>query len=175
MAQALSPEQVLTRELRTWRERRELTAQQLADRIADSGGRLSRQAISKIENGDRKVTLDELTAIGQALGVPPLLLFLPLGKEAEVQFAPSQALPTWDAVKWWMGAAAEADYAPDASALFGFFRDHDELVRTVEYNRDATTGLADTWAERLRDLRKNMRRAGVLPPVLPASLSDLDT
>jgi transcriptional regulator with XRE-family HTH domain len=174
VSEALNPEQVVARELRSWRERRGLTAQQLSDRIAQHGGKLSRQAISKIENEDRRVTLDELSSVAMALDVPPVLLTLPLGRDPMVQLAPNYTVPTWDAVKWWIGEIGREGGDDVGTAVLGYFRDHDELTRTVLYNRSAETGLAQTWGERLRDLRKNMRRAGVLPPELPAELADIE-
>lgn len=46
------------------------SAQRLADQVVAEGGDLSRQAISKIENGDRKVSLVEAIQLSAALGVP---------------------------------------------------------------------------------------------------------
>lgn len=171
MAETPSPEEVLVRELRAWRERRGYTAQQLADRTK---GVLSRQAISKVENGDRRLTLNELTALGVALNVSPLLLVLPLGREANVQILPGETSPTWEVFKWWTGDVVIEDGGTDATATIGYFKDHDELVRTVQWNRESGSGLAASWQDRLLDLRKNMRRAGVLPPALPADLADLN-
>ncbi len=171
MSQALSPEQVLARELRVWRERRGLTAQQLADRMK---GKLSRQAISKIENGDRRVTLDEAAGLALALGVPPVLLTLPLGRESTVELLPGYEVPTWHAVKWWVGEVGQDGFDDAGTSVLGYFRDHDELIGVITYNRRAETGLAGGFEERLRDLRKNMRRANVLPPELPEDLADVD-
>ncbi len=175
MPDASSPEQVLVRELRAWRERRGLTAQQVADRI---GGKLSRQAISKVENEDRKVTLDELAVLAWALDVPPILLTLPLGREPAVQILPGHTVPTWNAVKWWIGETGGREGGDSAgTAVIGYFRDHDRMEWYPRTQRAAghDDDEAVRWAvERLRDLRKNMRRAGVLPPDLPAELADID-
>ena len=62
----------LQRQIRVWRERRNLSAQALADRIAKIGGTLSRVAISKIENGDRGATVEEWLLLAHALAVPHL-------------------------------------------------------------------------------------------------------
>jgi transcriptional regulator with XRE-family HTH domain len=174
VADAMSPEEVLVHQLRAWRRRRGLTAQELADRVARSGGNLSRQAISKIETGDRKVTPDELYSLAYVLDVPPLLLTLPLGVQPDVQIL-GHAVPTWQAFKWSMGEVGIDGGDGAGAAVIGYFRDHDELINTVLVNRErGEQDLAASFAERLLDLRKNMRRAGVLPPELPADLADID-
>ncbi|MFC6364627.1 helix-turn-helix domain-containing protein [Nonomuraea thailandensis] len=48
-----------------------LSAQQLADRIAERGGKLDRPAISKIELAKRRVNVDDLAELAEALGVAP--------------------------------------------------------------------------------------------------------
>lgn len=47
-----------------------MTCQQLADRIAALGGRLSRGALAKAEARGRRLSLGEAVLIGQALDVP---------------------------------------------------------------------------------------------------------
>src|SRR5262245_28616402 len=92
--------------LRMYREMRSLTAEQFADRVAASGGKLDRQAISKIERGVRGVSLDEWLMLAFALNVPPLLLFLPLGNQEEriaVTPIPGLALPAANAWRWVIG------------------------------------------------------------------------
>lgn len=111
MEQARTPEGTVAHELSAWRGRRQLTAQQLAEQIAMFGGKLSRQAISKIENGDRGVSLDELLLIARALRVPPVLLLLPVGRAnedgrpVEVQVLPGENVMPWHALRWFNGEA----------------------------------------------------------------------
>jgi transcriptional regulator with XRE-family HTH domain len=101
--QSVPERSFLAREIRRRRDERRLTAQQLADRVVAAGGKLSRQAISKIENGERGVAVEELLLLAKALGTPPALLLFPLGREQETEILPGQAVPTWDAVKWFTG------------------------------------------------------------------------
>lgn len=98
-----TPTEALQRQVRTWRDRRKLSAQALADRVAELGGSLSRVAISKIENGDRGVSLDEWLQLAHALAVPPPLLFLDLERGEHVQIAPSVVLHPWLAWEWVIG------------------------------------------------------------------------
>ena len=97
------PVQVLAQQVRIWRDRRGLSAQQLADRVSEVGGKLDRQAISKIETGGRGVQLEEWLHLAYALSVPPLLLFLPLGSDAEVAIAPEVSVHPDLAWQWISG------------------------------------------------------------------------
>jgi len=197
------PEKLLAREVRAWRSRRELTAQQLADQVQELGGSLSRQAISKLENGDRGVSIEELFLLARALRVPPVLLVLPLGAQPKVELLPGRQADTWDAVKWftgdgpfpeqpsaWREMPADARW-PDVvdednfrayeagATILRYYQDHDRQVgelrrlRFIAEQEDAkpTDIEAAKWAEvRVRDLRENMRRAGLLPPQMPWNL-----
>jgi transcriptional regulator with XRE-family HTH domain len=88
-----APERVVAWAVRRHRDNRlHISAQELADRVTEAGGKLSRQAISKIENGDRGISVAELLVLARALEVPPLLLLYP---DAE----------RWHAAKWFTGEA----------------------------------------------------------------------
>lgn len=54
-----------------------MTVRALADRLNESGVRTAHSALSEIENGARRVDVDDLTALAAALGVSPLFLLLP--------------------------------------------------------------------------------------------------
>jgi len=146
------PSQVLAQQVRAWRDRRGLSAQQLADRIAASGGKLDRQAISKIEVSGRGVRLEEWLQLAYALGVPPLTLVFPAGREQTIEVLPGQPVDTWRAAKWFTGEApfprhdssvyvVGEDDRPDPEfeegvASLRLLRDHD---RYVELRLEATT------------------------------------
>lgn len=101
------PSEVLARQVRYWRdERRKLSAQGLANRLAEIGApTLNRRSISKIENGERGVTLDEWLQLAHALAVPPLLLFLDLRQGADVRIADQVIVHPWLAWTWVVGEA----------------------------------------------------------------------
>lgn len=94
------PSEVLARQVRVWREQRKLSAQALADRIAEDGGNLTRVAISKIENRDRGVTVDEWLQLAYALAVPPALLLLDLRAGSPVAIVPGAVVHPWLAWQW---------------------------------------------------------------------------
>jgi transcriptional regulator with XRE-family HTH domain len=56
--------------IRAFREALGMSAQAVADRLAEQGcPEITRAALSKIENGDRRVTLDEAVALCKAFDV----------------------------------------------------------------------------------------------------------
>jgi transcriptional regulator with XRE-family HTH domain len=123
------PESIVAREIRRRRDQRGFTAQDLAARIAKDGGKLSRQAISKIENGDRGVSIQELLLLGKALGVPPALLLFPLGREATVEVLPGHDAATWQVWRWFAGL----DVFP------GSVRDDPEDIRAFQAGSQPVT------------------------------------
>lgn len=100
---AARPSEVLQNQLPVWRKRRRLNQQQLADRIKEDGGNLTRVAISKIETGDRSVSLDEWLQLAYALAVPPPLLFLDLFGGDQVAIVPGAEVHPWLAWGWVVG------------------------------------------------------------------------
>lgn len=103
MSEATSPGEVIARQVKYWRGRRKLSAQALADRIADDGGTLDRPAIFKIENGKRGVSVEEWLQLAYALAVPPPLLFLDLASGGKVAIVPGAEVHPWGAWQWVAG------------------------------------------------------------------------
>lgn len=61
------------------RKSRQISLKQLESHLAKLGRRISLSGLSKIENGDRKVDVDDLFAIALTLDVSPIALLLPQG------------------------------------------------------------------------------------------------
>ena len=96
--------QVLAKQLVTWRDRRGLSAEQLAGRIADLGGKLNRVAITEIETGIRlRISLDEALLLAAALNVPPPLLFFPFESGERVAVTPKSVIHPDLAYQWLTG------------------------------------------------------------------------
>lgn len=83
-------------QVRRHRTAQGLTIQALSDRCLDLGVPLSRVTITKIENKAREhVGIEELIALGEALGVSPMdLMFPPDEENLCVEFLPAQYFPT---------------------------------------------------------------------------------
>lgn len=103
MGNAERPSDVLARQVKYWRTRRKLSAQALADRIAEDQGTLDRPAIFKIENGKRGVSVEEWLQLAYALAVPPALLFLDLARGDQVAVVPGAEIHPWLAWQWVAG------------------------------------------------------------------------
>lgn len=87
------------------REAQRMPITQLSERMGELGKPIARLGISDLEKGKRKVDVDELVALAKALGVPPLLLILPVGSEPETEVLPGIVRDTWDAAQWFTGEA----------------------------------------------------------------------
>jgi transcriptional regulator with XRE-family HTH domain len=79
-----------------------VTKVQLARRLADTDRPLTANTVSEVENGARRVDVDDLTALAAALGVSPLFLLLPHEfREGEtVQLAGVGEVAVRDAWAW---------------------------------------------------------------------------
>ncbi|MGH1551004.1 helix-turn-helix domain-containing protein [Leifsonia poae] len=66
------------------RKSKQLSLKDIETATADRGRRLSFSGLSKIENGDRRVDVDDLMVLAQVLDVSPLTLMLPTGEPDDV-------------------------------------------------------------------------------------------
>lgn len=114
---ANTPGHVLARQVRRWREERKLSAQALANRLAEIGSTLDRRAIFKIETENRGVSVDEWLQLAHVLAVPPPLLFLDLESGDDVEVAPDVALHPWIVWEWVVGEHASPVPSENGGAL----------------------------------------------------------
>lgn len=136
MEHAEKPSEVLARQVRVWRERRKLSAQGLADRIAEDGGSLDRLAISKIENGKRGVSLDDWLQLAYALAVPPPLLFLDLTNGSDVAIVPGAVVHPW--LAWTFATGGGPPVTTDRKAKRSDeFRNAHHYIQYYEAEREA--------------------------------------
>lgn len=117
----------VAQEVRRHRMRRGMSAQQLADVCAQLGLPLSRSALANLESGRRPtVSLAEVLVLGKALGVPPIELVFPVGREEQlVEVLPGKKMGAWEAVKWFSGEGPFLQRAEDG-AWYATPGDHDE-------------------------------------------------
>lgn len=98
-------------QVRYWRDQRQLSAQQVADKTKDLGYHVPRSVIANLENGRRDiVTVAELLAFAAALDVPPAILIAPVGRVESLPILPSWTTSPWMARGWMNGAAVHPDY-----------------------------------------------------------------
>jgi transcriptional regulator with XRE-family HTH domain len=96
------PSEVFRSRLREVRRLKGWTQQELADALARAGLDLSAFAITRIETGNRGVSLDQAIAMAAVLGVSPLHMIVPLEDE-RVQLAPQLTVTTAEARAWLRG------------------------------------------------------------------------
>lgn len=140
-------------EIRRWRQRRSISAQQLSDRCAVLGHPVPRNVIANLESRRRNaITVPELIIIAMALNVPPVLLIYPLGADSAVDVAPEQGMTPWGAMRWFaaekrpsggmLGGKGQLEIADamreweDAYAIIVLYRRHDILIRRYRFMRD---------------------------------------
>lgn len=96
------PSEIFREQLRACRERKGWKQRHLAERLTELGDKVHQTAVAKIENGEKKVTLDQAIEIAAALDVSPLALFLPRDDDAGVCLAPSAAPQSSATVRAWI-------------------------------------------------------------------------
>jgi transcriptional regulator with XRE-family HTH domain len=107
-------------EVRRYRQLRQLSVKELADRCAKLGWPIKRSVLSNLELSYREtVTVPEILILAAALNVAPVLLLFPVGRQEQVEYLPDSAVSPWDAAKWFSGQSDR----PDATPL-----DNDERV-----------------------------------------------
>ncbi len=87
----------------TFREARRLTLAQLSDRLGQLGRPILPTGISKIENGERRIDVDDLVALALALEVTPNALLIPAGSDTEARLTNAVAAPAAEAWQWASG------------------------------------------------------------------------
>lgn len=147
------------------RERRKLSAQQVAELCAKLGvPSISRVVITKLENGRRDgVSAAELLALGAALDVPPIELLIPLDDAGEVEILPGVKRGTWDAFKWFTGG-------PGPASRPGLWESHEkfalQLIMAYLTWENDDGAQVQAVAGQLRSIRALMREKGITPPDL---------
>ena len=87
--------------VRRLRELRRLTLSELSSSLGEVGHRILPSGLSKIEQGDRGVDVDDLVAMALALGVHPnALLFPSSATDAEAHLSANVSAPSWAAWQW---------------------------------------------------------------------------
>jgi transcriptional regulator with XRE-family HTH domain len=104
--------------IRDARKAENVSAVQLAARTAELEYPIHRVAISKLESGERAITLPELVILAAALNTVPLALLLPDTADATIQVLPGNEMTGADAIGWFTGttSATPAGVKRDPSA-----------------------------------------------------------
>jgi transcriptional regulator with XRE-family HTH domain len=98
-----APSEVFGPQLARYRQRMQWTTERLSEELASLGVTMHPSAVTKIERGTRRVTLDEAMALSAALNVPLVLFLLPLRDREVVEVAPKLKVNPWLALGWLLG------------------------------------------------------------------------
>lgn len=103
-APSQTPTATVAARIRELRERRGLSARQLAERCAEAGADwLDRSIIANIESGRRRtITIDEVLVFAHALDVAPIHLFVPVDARPML-VTPKWVVPSPRAREWVRG------------------------------------------------------------------------
>lgn len=82
-----------------------MSAAKLAARTAELGYPIHRVAISKLESGERAITVPELVILAAALNTVPLALLLP-GTDEKIEILPGNAMTGAATIGWFTGASS---------------------------------------------------------------------
>ena len=101
---ALSPAVIFGRRVKEARKGRGLSQRTLAELLTESGYKIDRTTVVRIERGARAdVSLSDLFAFAQALDVFPVHLLAPLEDESPVAVTPSRVVSARKARAWIRG------------------------------------------------------------------------
>lgn len=82
------------------RKQRGLTTRQLSAALERTGRPIPASGITRMEKGERAVTVDDLTALAEVLDVSPTTLLLPAEDTGPVNVTPVKAVPWQVAWRW---------------------------------------------------------------------------
>jgi transcriptional regulator with XRE-family HTH domain len=107
--QSPSKGEVVARRTREIREHRGWLQADFLNRLDALGHHMEQATLSRIENGVRRVTVDELVLLALALDVSPAHLVVPVDQTARVELAPGTVERAVDVLRWFTGRQALRD------------------------------------------------------------------
>jgi transcriptional regulator with XRE-family HTH domain len=191
------------KQVRRYRDLAGMSAQKMADALAELGMPIERSVLAGLENGRRKtVSVAEVIAFGKVLGIAPLALIYPVDEDDPIEILPGQLSTPLAASKWFVGDTPFPDEAEglteaqlwawggDATAL-SLVRKHDrdvqavltflasarKLVSAAPFSDEARASVQDLSTkavQAVRRVRDELRARGVTPPPLPAEFMEID-
>jgi transcriptional regulator with XRE-family HTH domain len=147
-AAPLSPTQVVAKRVREVRQKRGLTAAQLAEQMTRVGIPWDRGTVAKLETGRRaNVSVAELLALAYVLAVAPGHLLVPLEDKTPYQATPTQVEPA-GAVRDWVRGAWYLE-GVDVRGFFSELPPHEFLPPDRPGGPRMAAPARTTYAERL--------------------------
>jgi transcriptional regulator with XRE-family HTH domain len=95
--------QTTAEQIRTFRGRRGMSQQGLADRLNQLGARVDRSVVAKVESGKRAVSLEDAFRFALALDVAPVHLLVPIDSDEPIHLAPNMEASPHEVRNWIRG------------------------------------------------------------------------
>jgi transcriptional regulator with XRE-family HTH domain len=127
--------EVLRRRIREYREAKDLSQRALAEAMTDVGLPLTFDRISKIENGVRRVSYDELLGFAFVLGVPLARLMRPPDGEPPIR-AGGIGLEQHEVANWLVWGPPTSQDAMGAQTFMRLTLEIQTMMQVVEDERD---------------------------------------
>lgn len=181
------PSDIAGDQIKEWRGRRGMTAEDLAERCDELGApEITAAVIANIETGRRDrttkrrrrlLTLEELLIFAEALDVPPVRLIVPLDGRTRLQVTPEVEMSTWRALFWVSGENDPADPERRArwrEAVGGIysFRNLRDIISAA--NKARGRGDDKGYEQQIKEAAKliewGMLTHNVTPPALPSEV-----
>lgn len=169
---------VTARQVRKYRDAAGFSAQQLADLMAgETGGTYTRTQVTNLESGRREtITMGEVIGFARILGVPPLLLVLPIGDAELIELLPGVTVDPWTAWRWITGEAgpdalvrsSERDWSrpQHPELVIDVYRRHEAALNSLLYAQALGEQATRDAAQRLAAARIQLSQNNWwLPPV----------
>ena len=155
------------------RKGRGMTQVDLAAALLATDRPLGVSAINEIENGARRVDVDDLTALAVALGVNPNALLMPpyQGTDADCELS---GLGTVGSLRAWEWAKGRQPLEPDASFLAFHKRIEPQTIWTDEQRHDLRRSWKSQKISGFREQQEEERGMPIPDDPLDAILERLD-
>lgn len=152
--------EVARRRVQEVREIRRLSLRDLSARLVALGHRIDKTTLSRIERGDREITLPELDALALALGVSPLSLTCPTDDAAPMRVGTTVTRPAGTIRAWRRGFSLDDDLRIDAQDVPD--REHDELLAMKRASPDGPLPATAYYLDGEGEMRLPQASAGAL-------------
>lgn len=141
-----SPSEVLAARVVELRKRHGWSQAELADRMSSYGLGWGPTTVTKVEKGDRQVSVDEFVALAYVLGVSPAALVTPTAYRAGLAVTPNTTLAGPTVWRWFCGTF------PTGAVPYGGFLSFDEGEARTRFYDEACPDYIATAERRLPGL-----------------------
>lgn len=150
--------------IRTARQAIGMDLRTMSTKLTDAGRKISPSGISKIENGDRRVDVDDLTGIAYILRTTPAALLTPPGDATTLAGVPEHFLPE-EIQAWLAGRVKLTDddliryWKEERFNAASYIKRFEDLLALYDQGQVGITP-REVYEERLATQRARLEQAG---------------